>query len=664
MLYAVIGLIVLASIGLAVYALIHKSEMAAQITALQEGIQEQDREYSAEITVLKGRMAAKVSAMQKEMQELGDRHSAEIDGLKDESSARIDGLKAELTSLGKFKHIPNVIEKSRKLEARISARLSQAQEHADETVLIAHREVERMKARIAAKLVEAEQRAFDILQAADREAASLKHKILTEMDSDAKKAKEALRVAEWQASNLIEEALKQAKQIASQARKEAKDKTQKVDEVLIRATANALEIREKAEARAREIGGQAYEALRRYEFYEAAAKAKQNAIEGYADTYMVPASHVLDELAEEYGFHKAGERLKIARDRTRVMEKGGLAATCKYPEGWKRDYAISFVLGAFNGKVDSILARLKPANQGKLIQEIKDVYALANHNGEVFKNARIHEEYLEARLEELKWAVAVQRVKEKEREEQRAIREQIRDEEKARKEIERAIKQAEREEETITRAIDRTRQEYESANAEDRAKYEAKLQDLAQMLREAEEKNRRAMSMAQQTKRGNVYVISNIGSFGEDVFKIGLTRRLDPLDRVKELGDASVPFAFDVHAMIPSDDAPALEAALHRRFLQSQVNKVNRRKEFFRLKLQDIRSVIDELASDVRWTIAAEARDYRESLAMEQHLQEYPEFRRQWAESEATYESCHMFDDEGDESEQEEENVAVAEEAG
>ena len=236
--------------------------------------------------------------------------------------------------------------------------------------------------------------------------------------------------------------------------------------------------------------------LKRYEFYEAAAKAKQNVIEGYADTYMVPTSDLLDELAEEYGFHHAGERLKIARVHARVMEKDGLAASCNYPAGWKRDYAISFVLGAFNGKVDSILARLKPANQGKLMQEIKDVYALVNHNGEVFKNARIHEEYLGARLEELKWAVAVQRVKEKQREEQRAIREQMRDEEKARKEIERAIKQAEREEETITKAIARARQEYESANAEDRAKYETKLQDLAQKLREAEEKNQRAMSMA------------------------------------------------------------------------------------------------------------------------------------------------------------------------
>ncbi len=660
MLYAVVGLLALTSIGMAIYAMISRNEAAAQVAVLQEALHEQDVEYSNEIDVLKGQSAVRESALRRELQELRDRHSAHINGLEKESAAAIDVLMAELAKLEAFKHIPNVFEKSRNLEAEISAKLSQAQEHADEAVLIAHKDVERMKARMAARVDEAERRAAKIVQEAKREAEAIRQKILADMDSDARQAKETLRIAQWQANNLVEDARRQAEQIASQARKEAKEKTRKVDEVLTRATAYAFEIREKAEARAREIGGQAYEALRRYEFYEQAAKAKQNVIEGYADTYLVPASHVIDELAEEYGFHKAGERLKVARDRTRLMEKNGLAATCNYPEGWKRDYAISFVLGAFNGKVDSILARLKPSNQGKLIQEIRDVYALTNHNGEVFKNARIREEYLDARLEELKWTVAVQRVKEKQRDEQRAIREQIRDEEKARKEIERARKQAEREEETIARALDRARLEFESANAEDRAKYESRLEDLSRKLREAEEKNRRAISMAQQTKRGNVYVISNVGSFGEDVYKIGLTRRLDPMDRVRELGDASVPFSFDVHAMISSDDAPALEAALHRRFLQNQVNKVNRRKEFFRLKLQDIRGAVDELATDVKWTMAAEARDYRDSLAMEQHMREDPEFRRKWVESEAVYKQRHMFED--DESEEFEEDVAVVEE--
>ena len=100
---------------------------------------------------------------------------------------------------------------------------------------------------------------------------------------------------------------------------------------------------------------------------------------------------------------------------------------------------------------------------------------------------------------------------------------------------------------------------------------EAQLRELNVKLVEAEEKSMKAISMAQQTKKGHVYIISNLGSFGEDVYKIGLTRRLDPNERVRELGDAGVPFPFDVHAMLASDDAPALETALHRRFVERQV---------------------------------------------------------------------------------------------
>jgi hypothetical protein len=136
--------------------------------------------------------------------------------------------------------------------------------------------------------------------------------------------------------------------------------------------------------------------------------------------------------------------------------------------------------------------------------------------------------------------------------------------------------------------------------------------------------------MAEQTKTGHVYVISNIGSFGEDVFKIGLTRRLEPLDRVRELGDASVPFAFDVHAMIPSNDAPALELALHKHFLAAQMNKVNPRKEFFRVPLAVIREEIDGLRVTAKWTIAAEAKEYRETLALEKTLKADPEKKKAW----------------------------------
>ena len=136
--------------------------------------------------------------------------------------------------------------------------------------------------------------------------------------------------------------------------------------------------------------------------------------------------------------------------------------------------------------------------------------------------------------------------------------------------------------------------------------------------------------MAQQTKAGHVYIISNEGSFGHDVYKIGMTRRLEPLDRVRELSSASVPFAFDVHAFIWSEDAPALETMLHKKFALAQVNKVNFRKEFFRLPLSEIRAELDNSGINVKWTITAEASEYHESLAIEKAIQENPQAREDW----------------------------------
>jgi hypothetical protein len=413
-------------------------------------------------------------------------------------------------------------------------------------------------------------------------------------------------------------------------------------------------MRQKAEQRAREIAGEAYEAKGKLKDYEATAQALQNRIKKYEGVYLVPPAHILDELAEEFGFNRAGEKLKLARERTKLMQANGTATTCGYPEGWKKDHALKFVLSTFNGKVDSVLARVKPGNQGKLIQEIKDAYALVNKDGEVYKNARIQEEYLDARLEELKWAAAVQKLKEKTREEQRAIREQLREEERAKKEIERAIRQAEREEELVNKAIAKIKKQFEEASEAEKARLEAQLRELNVKLAEAEEKSKKAISMAQQTKKGHVYIVSNIGSFGESVYKIGLTRRLDPSERVRELGDASVPFPFDVHAMLGSDDAPALEAELHRRFLDRQVNKVNKRKEFFRVILNELKEAVDELGLDASWTLAAEAAQYRETLALEQAMKTDTELRRRWLQEQTTF----NFDEESlQEAEQELEEV-------
>lgn len=599
MLYAVLGLVVLASVGFGLYGLLKSRELNAQVATLDEALDRAEEVHRSEV----------------------------------------EAIRAELARLDRFKDVPGILDRARRAREEIAARWEAAQKQADELLLAANRNAGRLVESAAGRLRDAENQSAEILRAARQQAQQERDGILAESRATLKEAKEANKVARWQAENLLDDARSQARKILGEARKEAKEKTGKAEDALAATSAYARDVRTRAEQRAKEIGGKGFQALGKAEHYEAIARAMEHAVDGYQDAYLIPADHILDDMAEEFGFNSSAERLKLARERTRLMERDDLAATCDYPEGWKRDYAIKFVLGAFNGKVDSILARIKPANHGRLVQEIKDAYALTNHNGSVFKDARIEPEYLAARLDELKWGVAVQALKERQREEQRAIREQIREEEKARREYERAIKQTQKVEEEIGRAIERTRKEFEQAGEAERTKYEAKLVALEASLREAEEKNKRALSMAQQTKCGHVYVISNVGSFGEDVYKIGLTRRLEPLDRIRELGDASVPFPFDVHALIYSEDAPALETALHKMFLDMQVNKANRRKEFFRLNLGSIRQVVQEMGLDVRWTLAAEAREYRETLALEEAMNADPAFKTRWLSEQAAIEN-------------------------
>lgn len=386
-----------------------------------------------------------------------------------------------------------------------------------------------------------------------------------------------------------------------------------------------------AEQKAVEIAGEALSVKEDAEKWAAMATAMRNAVKGYGDEYLVPSRSVLDDLAEEYGYSQAAEDLKRAREKTKSLLKAGKAADCDYVESYRRETAIGFVVDAFNGKVDSILSRVKTDNFGKLSKQIKDAFGLVNGHGRAFRNARILDEYLQSRLDELKWAVAVKELQAIEKEEQRRIAEQIREEAKVQREIERALKEAAREEKLVQEAMEKARQRLEAASDAEREKFQAQLAALESRLHEAEAKNQRALSMAQQTKAGHVYIISNIGSLGENVYKIGMTRRLEPLDRVSELGDASVPFAFDVHAMIWADDAPKLERDLHKRFLLEQVNKVNYRKEFFHLPLEDIKRTIEGLKIETKWTLVAQAAEYRETKAIEMSFQD-PKKKAQWLE--------------------------------
>jgi len=402
----------------------------------------------------------------------------------------------------------------------------------------------------------------------------------------------------------------------SQARADAKKIRELAQEQIDKATRQSDAIIASARTQADEIAGEALKAKGKADLFEATAKAARNVIKGYGDEYVIPNTSVLDDLAEDFSHKEAGQKLKEARQQTKLLIKQGLAAECEYADVHRRETAIRFVLDAYNGKVDSALTKVKHDNLGKIQQQLEDALSLVNYNGTAFRNAHITNTYHQARMDELRWAVAAYELRQIELEEQREIRDQMREEERARRDYEKAIKEAEKEEKMLQKAMEEARKHLAEASEQERQAYQQELEELQSKLAEAEAKNQRALSMAQQTRAGHVYVISNLGSFGEEVFKVGMTRRLEPLDRVKELSDASVPFEFDVHAMVYSEDAPTLEKELHRIFHYNRVNRVNPRKEFFKVSASEIRETLTSLDMDVHFTMKAEAHEYYESLAI------------------------------------------------
>ena len=468
-------------------------------------------------------------------------------------------------------------------------------------------------------ILDAEVKAQEIILSAQKEAqnviveASKKaQKMRDEAASILHDIKERDKSSEAMSNDLIEAARINGDKIRKEAREKANELKNKAEAILNNATKQAETIIQNAHNKAESIAGDAYKIKQESEDLEKTLVALKNTVRGYGDDYIIPSYSLLDQLADDFGYTEAGEELKKARERSRLMVKNHTAAKCDYVEEYRKTTAIDFIIDAFNGKTDTILTLVKQDNFGVLKQKITDAYYLVNNLGKAFRNAVITPQYLDSRLDELKWAVTCTELRNREREEQRQIREQMREEERARREYEKAMKDAAKEEELLKKAIEKAQQAVAKASEEQKAKYEAKLQELSEKLKEAEEKSQRAISMAQQTKSGHVYIISNIGSFGEDVFKIGMTRRLEPTDRVRELGDASVPFPFDIHAMIFSEDAPKLETTLHKVFVDNQVNKVNPRKEFFKVSISNIRNQIESMNIQAKWTMIADAYEWRE----------------------------------------------------
>lgn len=313
--------------------------------------------------------------------------------------------------------------------------------------------------------------------------------------------------------------------------------------------------------------------------------------------------------------------IKAVREEQKEMVKNKTAVICNTP--WSVDGSTSkgqtmvnrnirLTLRAFNNECDVAIANTRWNNATAMTRRIEnartqidkmnasnDIHITPRFEQLKLKELRLTHEYREKLKQERDERAEAARL---EREEKRLLQE---------------AEEARREEERYAALLSQARAE---VGAVDNLDQQERIKQLELQLAEAHEKTERAKAMAEKTKSGFVYVISNVGSFGEDVVKIGMTRRLDPLDRVRELGDASVPFLFDTHAMIYSEEAPALEAALHSEFENRRVNAANMRKEFFRVSIEEVEDAVNRLAPSAEFFRDIEAQEYRETLAKREQI--------------------------------------------
>ena len=274
------------------------------------------------------------------------------------------------------------------------------------------------------------------------------------------------------------------------------------------------------------------------------------------------------------------------------------------------------LLRAFNSECDDVIEHVKYNNIEASEKRITSSRDAISKLGSIM-DVSVQPKYYRLKIEELHLAFEYAQKKQQEKEEQKEARARMREEAKLAKEIEEERKKLEKEQQHYQNALQRINAQLEAASEADRAAIEEKKAELVAQLNKIDKEFADVDYREANQRAGYVYVISNIGAFGENVYKIGMTRRLDPQDRVDELSDASVPFNFDVHAMIFSNDAPKLEAALHNAFADRKLNFVNQRREFFNVTLDEIKQVVREnYDKSVEFVELAPAEQYRESLKL------------------------------------------------
>jgi hypothetical protein len=356
--------------------------------------------------------------------------------------------------------------------------------------------------------------------------------------------------------------------------------------------------------------------LKTYETLEAEVRKLEEDLEDIG--YGLYKPHFIYSDTEAY---KAA--IQNIRERQKSMIRSDQAATCG--TGWtvngnKREgermvkQYERLILRAFNAESEAAIANVAWNNYRVMQERIENTFGVLNKLGTVM-HISLSAEYKEARLQELQLVFEAAEKKQQEREEQRRVRAEQREEERVQRELQREREAAERDEAKYENALARARRDMVKARDAEREAMLARIRELEANLAAAQDRKERAIAQAQLTKVGHVYVISNVGAFGEGMLKIGLTRRLEPEERVQELGDASVPFPFDIHALIYSENAPELETKLHNHFWDRRVNWANNRKEFFRVSLEEVTAAIRECGLSAEVLAVPEAKEYRQTVA-------------------------------------------------
>ncbi len=328
-------------------------------------------------------------------------------------------------------------------------------------------------------------------------------------------------------------------------------------------------------------------------------------------------------------YKEALTEIKAAQKRMIQEDRAISAKTDWVVNGSKREgehfinQAKKMALRAFNNECNFIISKVSWRNftnsQKRIYKTQKDINKFNQSN-----NIAITDVYTDLKIDELILAYELARKQKEEREELAEKRRLIREEER----LEKERIQAEKEERRYQNLLEKARKEADQKAGEDLTELNAHIAKLEKQLAEAHQISERAKSMAEQTRAGFVYIISNIGAFGENIYKIGMTRRLEPLERIRELSGASVPFTFDLHGMIYSEDAPTLESQLHNHFSDRRVNLANYRKEFFNVTLDDIESELKNLGIEHELIKTPEAEEYRQTLLLrKQHDEKEKELK-------------------------------------